>query len=120
MVSINTVIGATTVLFGFASLLLISRARSRLSPGSIREYIDNFSICLAFILIFSMWQTGRSIFGKEISVTDFSGYPELMFIAFAYIGFILVSYRVFKISKEFGFKDEGREIENIVKGKKKK
>ena len=120
MVSINTVIGVTTIIFGFASLLLISRARSRLSPGSIREYIDNFSICLAFILIFSIWQTFRSIYGREISVSEFSSYPELIFVGFAYIGFILVSYRVFRISKEFGFKVEGKEIEQLVKGKKKK
>lgn len=120
MVSINTIIGVSTVVFGFASLLLISKARKNLSPGSIREYIDNFSICLAFILIFSLWQTGRSIFGREISVSEISGYPELIFIAFAYIGFILVSYRVYKISKEFGFKKEGIEIRQIIKNKKKK
>jgi len=57
---------------------------------------------------------------REISVSELAGYPELVFIAFAYMGFILVSYRVFKISKEFGFKEEGREIEHIIKGKKKK
>jgi len=120
IVAINTVIGITTIIFGFASLLLISRARSKLSPGSIREYIDNFSICLAFILIFSIWQTFRSIYGREVSVSDFSSYPELIFVGFAYIGFILVSYKVFKISKEFGFKAEGEEIKKIIKGKKKK
>jgi len=120
IVAINTIIGTTTVIFGFISLLLVSRARSRLSPGAIRDYIDNFSVCMAFVLIFSMWQTGRSIFGKELSVSELSGYPELIFIAFAYIGFILVSYRVFKISKEFGFKEEGKEIEHIVNNKKKK
>lgn len=120
MVSINTVLGATTVIFGIVSLLLISRARNSLSPGSIRKYIDNFSICIAFILIFSIWQTGRSIFGKEISVSEFSSYPEMIFILFAYIGFILVSYRVFKISKEFGFKEEGKEIKRIIKEKKRR
>ncbi|HLG31203.1 MAG TPA: hypothetical protein VI387_13420 [Candidatus Brocadiales bacterium] len=120
MVSVNTLISITTVVFGLASLLLISKARSRLSRGSIREYVDNFSICLAFILIFSLWQTGRTIFGREISISELAGYPELIFIAFAYTGFILVSYRLFKISKEFGFKEEGRGIERIIKGRKKR
>src|SRR3989338_482418 len=115
MVSVNTLISITTVVFGLASLLLISKARSRLSRGSIREYVDNFSICLAFILIFSLWQTGR-----KISISELAGYPELIFIAFAYTGFILVSYRLFKISKEFGFKEEGRGIERIIKGRKKR
>jgi len=107
-------VGITTVIFGIGSLLLISRARNKLTDGSIRRFMDNFSICLAFILIFSMWQTGRSIIGKDISVSEFSSYPELIFIVFAYIGFIMVSYRVYRISKEFGFKEEGKNIEKII------
>lgn len=117
MVAVNTIIGITNVIFGLTCLMLISRARNKLSRGSIREYIDNFSICLSFILIFSLWQTGRSIFNRELSVSEFSGYPELIFIIFAYMGFILVSYRVYKISKEFGFKEEGERIKRIMKKK---
>jgi len=114
MVSI-TIISITTVIFGIAALMLASRARSRLSPGSIRKYIDNFSVCLAFIVIFSVWLTIRSITYEEVSLSGFSGYPELIFIVFAYVGFVIASYRVSKISEEFGFKDEGKEIQKIVK-----
>ena len=46
MVSI-AIISVTTVIFGIGALILASRARSRLSPGSIRKYIDNFSVCVA-------------------------------------------------------------------------
>ena len=48
-------ISITTVIFGIASLLLISRARRRLSEGSIQKFMDNFALCLAFIVIFSIW-----------------------------------------------------------------
>lgn len=117
MVSIAA-ISVTTVIFGIGALLLASRARSRLSPGSLRKYIDNFSICLAFIVIFSIWQTIRSITNIEVSLSGFTGYPELIFLVFAYIGFIIASYRVSKISEEFGFKEEGKEIQQLIKKKK--
>ena len=114
MVSIAA-ISITTVIFGIGALILASRARKRLSPGSLRKYIDNFSVCLSFIVIFSLWQTVRSITNIEVSLSGFSGYPEVIFIVFAYIGFIIASYRVSKISEEFGFMEEGKEIQRLVK-----
>lgn len=113
------IVGVTTVIFGVASLLLISRARNRLSDGSIRRYMDNFAICLAFIVIFSVWQTARSIFGISIDVEGLATYPEYIFIVFAYVAFIVASFRVMKISEEFGFKEDGRKIQQIIKEKPK-
>lgn len=108
------VVSVTTVIFGIASLLLISRARNRLSDGSIRRYMDNFAICLAFIVIFSVWQTTRGIFGISINIEGLGTYPEYTFIVLAYLAFIVASYRVLKISEEFGFKDDGKKIEQII------
>lgn len=113
------IVSITTVIFGVASLLLISRARNRLSEGSIRRYMDNFAICLAFIVIFSVWQTTRSVFGISIDVEGLSTYPEYIFVVFAYIAFIVASFRVLKISEEFGFKEDGRKIEQLIKEKPK-
>ena len=108
-------ISLTTVIFGIGALILASRARSRLCPGSIRKYIDNFSVCLVFIVIFSMWLTIRSLTQINVSLSGFSSYPELIFIVFAYVGFIIASYRVSKISEEFGFKADGKEIQRVIK-----
>ena len=117
MVSI-AVISVTTVIFGIGALILSSRARARLSPGSLRQYIDNYSVCLAFIVVFSIWQTIRSITNVEVSFSGFTGYPELIFLVFAYIGFVIASYSVSKISEEFGFKEEGKEIQKLVNKEK--
>lgn len=119
MVSV-TIINITTVIFGLAALMLASRARSKLSPGSIRSYIDNFSICLSFIVIFSIWQTVRGISHLDLDLANFENYPELIFIVFAYVGFIIASYKAAKISEEFGFKSHGKEIHKIIKAKEKK
>jgi len=113
-------VSITTVVFGIASLLLISKARNRLTPGSIRNYMDNFSICLAFIVIFSVWQTARSIIGVSIDIEGLGTYPEYIFIVFAYVAFIFASFRVLKISEEFGFKEDGRKIKQLIKDKSSK
>ena len=109
-----TLVGLSTVVFGVSSLILTSRARRKLSDGSIRRYMDNFAICLAFIIIFSMWQTMRSYYGISIDTEGLSTYPEYIFIIFAYISFIIASYRILKISEEFGFKDDGKKIKAII------
>ena len=114
---ILVLVSVTTVIFGIASLLLISRARRRLTEGSIRKYMDNFAICLAFIVIFSVWQTTRSIFEVNIDIERLATYPEYIFIVFAYIAFIFASFRVLKISEEFGFREDGKKIEHIINEK---
>ena len=112
-----SIVSITTVIFGIASLFLISRARSRLSQSSIRMYMDNFAICLAFIVIFSIWQTARSILGISIDIEGLATYPEYIFIILAYVAFIVTSFRVLKISEDFGFKEDGKKIEQIMKEK---
>lgn len=108
------IVSVSTVIFGIASLLLISKARSRLSPGSIRSYLDNFAVCLAFIVTFSVWQTARSIAGININIAGLGTYPEYIFIVFAYTAFIIASFRVLKISEEFGFNEDGKKIGQII------
>ncbi len=115
------IVSVTTVIFGIASLLLISKARSRLSDGSIRRYLDNFAICLAFMVIFSVWQSARNIFVDGAAVREHSQYltyPEYIFIVFAYIAFIIASFRVIKISQEFGFKEDGKRIGHLIEEKR--
>jgi len=115
-------VGITTVIFGIGSLLLISRARNKLTDGSIRRFMDNFAICLAFIVTFSVWQTLRDIYqvgGTFNGQTTYLSYPEYIFIIFAYIAFIITSFRTQKISEEFGFRDVGKKISQLMKPEQK-
>jgi|SRR3989338_6750924 len=114
------ILNVSTTVFGLTALILASKARSRLSPGSLRTYMDNFNVCLAFIVIFSIWQTIRSFLSSNLNFTEIAEYPEYLFIVFAYLAFIVTSYRMIKISKEFGFKDEGNVIKKILESKKNK
>ena len=112
------VIEISSIIFGLTALLLASRARKRLSPGSIRMYIDNFSVCLVFVVVFSLWRAIRDIIDVKYGVGDVIQSPEMIFIVCAYIAFVIASYRVVHISHEFGFKKEGEEIGTIISSKK--
>ena len=114
------IIGITTVIFGIASLLLISKARKRLSEGSIKKFMDNFALCLAFIVIFSVWQTVRGIFNFPVSFESLLAYPEFFFLIFAYVAFIITTFRISKISEEFSFKDDAKRIKDILSKKQNK
>ncbi|MBS3097198.1 hypothetical protein J4209_00215 [Candidatus Woesearchaeota archaeon] len=114
------IIEITSVIFGLTALFLASKARQRLSPGSIRKYIDNFSVCLVFIVIFSLWQTVRDIATIQYGIGEIVKFPEYIFIIGAYIAFIISAYRVVHISHEFGFKKEGASIGEILEERKKK
>ena len=118
MVSI-IIIEISSVIFGLTALLLASRARKRLSPGSLRSYIDNFSVCLVFIVVFSLWRAIRDIINVKDGMSQMIQAPEMVFIVGAYIAFIIASYRIVHISHEFGFKHEGREIAKLIKEKRK-
>tara|TARA_Y100000310_G_scaffold272984_1_gene288242 strand:+ start:3613 stop:3963 length:351 start_codon:yes stop_codon:yes gene_type:complete len=112
--SATEIIGITTVIFGLASLVLVSRARSKLSKGSIRQYMDNFAICLTFIVGFSLWQTIRDILDLDIKFRGLASYPEYFLIILAYVAFIITSYRIIKIGEEFGFKKDAKKIKKII------
>ena len=111
------IISITTVVFGIASLLLISKARNKLSEGSLKRYLDNFTLCLAFIIIFSIWQTIRILFHFPVDFENLLAYPEYFFLMFAYAAFIVTSYRIARISEEFGFKEDGGRIREIISKK---
>ena len=118
---IEIIIGVSSVIFGITALILASRARQRLTPGLIRSYIDSFSVCLSFVVIFSIWLLIRDIFTFK---SGYSGpsvlFPEYIFISLAYLAFIIASYRVSHISHTFGFRDEGSKIKKLVDQKRNK
>lgn len=113
------IIEVSSIIFGFTTLIIMSKARSRLSPGLIRQYIDNFSVCLAFIVVFSIWGFIRDLSIIRYNLDSYLRFPEIFFIVCVYLAFIIASYRVLSISHEFSFKEEGKRIEEIVKKSKK-
>ena len=97
-----TFVEITAIIFGLATLILVSRARKRIIDSQLKKFLSNFSVCLTFIVMFSMWQTFRNIFDFEIRFKGFTTHPEYMFLIFAYIAFVISAYRILKLSENFG------------------
>jgi hypothetical protein len=117
-------IGLFSLTFGVMAIIWTILARKSLSPGSqLKEYATIFLICLVFILAYSVWE----LLEKLIGWTGSAIYPKYFFITISYLGFVTAAYKMFSLSKEFGFSDKSDTIAKIIaqrvkkkKGRKKK
>ncbi len=116
--AVQYLIGVVTVVFGIASLIISSRAASRLSDGLIKRYINNFTICLAFIVIFTMWRTMHDYMEATYGISKNIEIAEFIFIIGAFVGFVIASLRVVQISKEFGFNDHKEVMRKVLDEKR--
>lgn len=108
------IVSLISLSFGILAIIWTFIAMTSLSKGSsLRNYVTLFLIALVFILLFSIWHALSKIFRWE----KLWLYPEYVLISLAYITFVVSSYKVYKLSKEFGFKEKSNEIKNILKKK---
>lgn len=109
---IKLVIGIFSLTFGILAIIWTSLALSSLSKGSsLKTYTRFFLLALIFIVLFSIWQTlGEILKWQELVV-----YPQYMFITIAYLIFVIASYNILKLGKEFGFKEKAQEINKSLK-----
>jgi len=112
--NIEIATGFITMSFGILAIIWTSIARANLSKGSsLRNYTTSFLFCLIFILLFSIWDT----FDKIFEWNGLTMMPKYIFITIAYLIFSYASYSIWKIGKEFGFKDEAKKIDKVIKEK---
>ncbi len=104
-------VGFLTISFGILAIIWTSIAVKNLSPGSsLRSYTLCFLISLIFILLFSVMHTLEMAFRWEGSVVII----KYIFITIAYLTFVYASYRIWKIGREFGFRDESFKIRKRI------
>jgi hypothetical protein len=105
-------IGIFSLTFGILAIIWSLIAISSLSKGtSIRRYIIRILIGTIALVLSTAFQS-LSIFFKWAGTIK---YLEYAFMSIAYILFVVASYQVFKISKEFGFKEKAKEISKKLK-----
>ncbi len=101
-------IGLISLSFGILSIIWSFIAYTSLSRGtSLKKGIMYFSLGLLLLTMFTILQTTLSITGWGNTVLIIMGY---CFIILTFTSFVLTSYELYKISKEFGFKDKAKEI----------
>lgn len=108
----DIIVSLMSLSFGVLAIIWTVIAMTSLSKGSsLRGYVILFLLALIFILLFSIWHMLVIVYGwKNILI-----YPEYFFISIAYITFVIASYKVYKLGKEFGFKEKSAEISKSLK-----
>lgn len=120
VVDTEIAIGFVTISFGILAIIWTSTAISSLSEGSsLRKHTTNFLFCLIFILLFSIWHTISKLFKWRETLNELMLYPGYLFITLAFLIFVITSYQILTMGKEFGFQKQAKEIENIIETKKK-
>ncbi len=121
VVDTEVAVGFVTISFGVLAIIWTSMATTSLSKGSsLRRHTTNFLLCLIFILLFSVWHTLSKLFEWRQTVNEFMLYPGYLFLTLAFLIFVITSYQILTIGKEFGFQREAKEIRKVIEKKKKK
>ena len=111
----ETSIAFVTAIIGIISLILASRARAKLSVGTLKDYVNYYMTALLLLLAFALWKIIQSVF--NLRSFEFI-YTEYTFLAFTFIVFALTTRKMFMMSKEFGFSEKTKKIEKILKQRK--
>lgn len=115
ILNMEIAIGFLTVTFGILAVIWTAMAKKSLSKGSsLEKYTTKFLFCLIFILLFSVWQ----ILENLLYWKGFIIYPKYFFITIAYLVFVIAAYQILHIGKEFGFKEQAKKIEKVMKKKR--
>jgi hypothetical protein len=120
VVDTEVAIGFVTISFGILAMIWTSMAISSLSKGSsLRKHTINFLFCLVFILLFTIWHTLSKLFRWRETVNEFMLYPGYLFITVAFLIFVVTSYQILSMGQEFGFGQQAKRIDDVIKEKKK-
>lgn len=115
--SIETLIGGFTIVVGIVSIFLTYRSAKRISNKDIIRYLNMVTLGMVFLLMFSSWHTVRESFDlKEVYGLSIE-IPEYGFVALTQILLLIGALKASKISKDYGFKAEGRGIESNAEKK---
>ena len=119
VVDTEIAIGFVTISFGVLAIIWTSTAISSLSKGSsLRKHTTNFLFCLVFVLLFSIWHTISKLFRWRETINEVMLYPGYLFITLAFLIFVVTSYQILTMGKEFGFQRQAKDIEKIIETKK--
>lgn len=121
VVDTEVAIGFVTISFGILAIIWTSMAITSLSKGSsLRKHTTNFLFCLIFVLLFSIWHTISKLFRWRETINEYMLYPGYLFITLAFLIFVVTAYQILTLGKEFGFEKQAKEIESVIKKRRKK
>lgn len=113
--------GFITLSFGILAIIWTAIAVNSLSKGSsLRKYTLNYLACIILIVLYTFWNTLGLLFGWKRQAASLMIYPSYIFLILAFLVFVSTSYQILSIGKEFGFKPQAKDIEEVMKENKQK
>lgn len=114
-------VNALSLTFGVTAIIWVFKARKSLSKGSsLKNLTTHFLFTLIFVLCFSFWSLIVKMLSLELVYGPNIIFVEYFFISLAYITFVGTAYKIRKLGHEFGFSTQSKEIEQLIKKRKKK
>ena len=109
------IVGFLSLTFGIVAIIYALRAKLSLSKGTeLKQYASYYLSALISIVFFSIWDTLVFLFGWG----GFLVFPKYFFLTFSYLVFVFTSYKIMKLGKQFGFKEQVKKM-NLKKESKK-
>ena len=113
--ALELVVGFLSLTFGIVAIIYALRAKLSLSKGTeLKQYASYYLSALISIVFFSIWDTLVFLFGWG----GFLVFPKYFFLTFSYLVFVFTSYKIMKLGKQFGFKEQVKKM-NLKKESKK-
>ena len=103
--------------FGVLAIIWTTKAyRSLSANSSLRDYTAYFLVALVFILFSSVWSTMIKLYILPAWLSPI----YYVLLSIAYLAFVIVSYNILMISKEFGFGRSAEVIKKALEDKRRK
>lgn len=115
------IVNALSLTFGVMAIIWVFKARGSLSKGSsLKTLTTHFLFTLVFVLCFSFLSLAVKMLSLDLTHGKLVIFLEYFFISLAYITFVGTAYKIRQLGHEFGFSTQSKEIEKLIKKKRKK
>jgi len=111
----ETIVGLIAIVFGITAVVVTYLAVKKMSNPRLLGYMRFVMFGMLALTAFSIWHTARESFELKDIYGPTIELPEYLFMSLAYVLFLLGAIAVFKMSKEYGFKEQGKKIAQELK-----
>ncbi len=115
MNDIELILGIFSVLFGIVAIVISLVAFKKLTSGYLSTYVQWVIYSIFALILHSIWHTVMEAFELKETMGAIIEYPAYIFAIIAYFLIACASYRLYELSKVFGFKDKAKNIQRVIK-----
>jgi large-conductance mechanosensitive channel len=111
---IEFILGTFSILFGIAAIVISLTAFKKLTSGYLSTYVQWIIYSIFVFTLGRIWHTALEAFEWKDRIGVFMEYPEYIFAAIAFLLIAYASYRLYELSRVFGFKDKAKDVQRVI------